>query len=154
MNSEKNNLIESKMIELSSSTSIVTKELIRKINAFLSSFDAHTVFSFSSANTNDYEERYMLFLSGITNEISKLTSLNASLASHIIEADKAANIEATLIMQKRFDAFCLFESELYNYTEKAENAFANKQASTSFIISSTQKFKLAAENLLKENSQD
>ena len=154
MNSEKNDLIESKMIKLSSSTSIVAKELIRKINDFLSSFDAHTIFSFSSANISAQEEKYMRFLSGITNEISTLTSLNASLASLIIEADRAANIEATLLMQKRFDIFCLFESALYDYTSNIEKAFTNKQASTSFIVLSTQKFKLSAENLLKENSQD
>lgn len=153
MNDEKKNFIEAKMLELSESTSILAKNVISKIDAYLSSFDTRTVFSFSSTDTDFQEEKYMLFLSGITNEISKLTSLNATLASLVIEADRAANIEATLLMQNRFDTFCLFESALYDYTSDMEKAFANKQASTAFIVLSTQKFKLSAENLLKENSQ-
>ena len=141
------------MLELSNQTAITSEKIIQKIDAYLSSFEKSSILSFSNTDFTDREEKHMLFLSKISNDFFELASLNAALASLIIKADKAADIESTLLMQKRFDIFCLFESALYNYTSSVEEAFANKQATASLIILSTQKLKLAAENVLKENSQ-
>ncbi len=152
MNENQKNAIQSQMLELSKGTFNTATEIIKKIDAYLSSFNKYSAFSFSRDDSVNCEEKHMIFLSSITNEISVLTSLNASLASLIIKADKAALIEPTLLMQKRFDAFCLFEKSLYNYTCEIEKALTSKKISSTFIIASTRKFKSATENLLQENS--
>lgn len=152
MNDDQKKLIESQALDISKRTVTATSELIKKLNAYLSNFNKSSIFSFSSASSEEYEEKYMLFLSSISNDVSEMTSLNAALASLIIKADKAALIEITLVMQKRFDAFYLFESALYDYTQSMDEILSQNHVSISAIVASAQKFKISAENLIKENA--
>lgn len=144
--------IELQKNEISQKNVEITKAIIENINLYLSSFNNAATFSFSRSDTKKDEEAYMKFLLGISQKISALSDLNAKLASLLIEADKAMMIEATLLLQKRFDAFCVFENALYDYTSTLAEAFSNNRASPSFIVSATQKFKFSVEYLLKENS--
>lgn len=134
---------------LENSVEIINK-IIKDIDQYLSNFDRATSFSFSKIDTDKYEHDYMNFLLIISPKISELTEINAETASLIIASDKAQKIETKLILEKRFDAFCLFEKALYEYTSNIDNAFSNNKITASFIVSNTQRFKMSTQILLKE----
>lgn len=144
--------IELYKLKLSEETHILAEDIIKDTDTYLSKFNISSSFSFSKTNLTELENNYMNFLMTLSPKISKLTSLNAELASLIIAADKAKKIETTLLLQKRFDAFCIFEKALYEYTSSIDQAFENGKISTSFIIASTQKFKISMQFLLNENT--
>lgn len=152
MNNDKREYIKLQSEEISQESIKNIKAILDGINLYLSSFDNKSLFSFSPVEPEKYETAFMLFLSGISENISKLTDLNARLASLLIEADRAMMIETVLNLQKRFDAFCVFEKELYEYTESVDDAIQGKKISQSFIVAKTQKFKISTEYLLKENT--
>lgn len=137
--------------QLSENTIILTKAIIEGIDLYLSKFSIKASLSFSAPNKEKYEEDYMNFLLSISPKISELTELNAELASLIIASDKAAKVETTILLQKRFDAFCLFEKSLYEYTTAIDTTISSNNISTSFIVSATQKFKLATQLLQQAN---
>ena len=142
--------IESYQNKLLENSVEIIKNLIEDINQYLSNFDRATSFSFSKIDTEKYENSYMNFLLKISPKISELTAINAETASLIITSDRAQKIEIKLILEKRFDAFCLFEKALYEYTSNIDNAFLNDKITASFIVSNTQKFKMASQFLLNE----
>ena len=149
---EQYDYIELKKVELSAKTVELAKSIIKETDGYLSKFNIAASFSFSAPNVEKIENDYMTFLLKISKNISLMTDLNAELASLIIAADKAAQIEPTLLLQTRFDAFCNFEKALYEFTSKTDDAISSGKISNSFIISSTQKFKLALETLIKSNT--
>ena len=128
----------------------IIKKLTEYIDQYLSNFDITNSFSFSKINVEKYEHDYMNFLLTISPKISELTAINAETASLIIASDRAQKIDIKLILEKRFNAFCLFEQALYEYTSNIDNAFSNNKVTSSFIVSSTQKFKMATQLLLNE----
>ena len=138
--------------KLSEKTIREAKIIIKETDTYLSGFNISSSFSFSKPDIKKIENDYMTFLMKISENISNLTAINAEVASLTILADKTAKIEATILLQKRFDAFSAFEKALYEYTESIDNAFSSNKISALFIISATQKFKLATEHLLKTNS--
>ena len=142
--------IESYQNKLLENSVQIIKNLIEDINQYLSNLDRATFFSFSKIDTEKYENSYMNFLLKISPKISELTAINAETASLIITSDRAQKIEIKLILEKRFDAFCLFEKALYEYTSNIDNAFLNDKITASFIVSNTQKFKMASQFLLNE----
>ena len=142
--------IESYQNKLLENSVEIIKNLIEDINQYLSNFDRATSFSFSKIDTEKYENSYMNFLLKISPKISELTAINAETASLIITSDRAQKIEIKLILEKRFDAFCLFEKALYEYTSNIDNAFLNNKITASFIVSNTQKLKMATQLLLNE----
>ena len=137
--------------QLSEKTVVLTKAIIEDTDLYLSKFSIKASFSFSTLDKEKCEEDYMNFLLSISSKISELTDTNAELASLIIASDKAEKIETTVLLQKRFDSFCLFEKSLYEYTNAIDNAISRKNISASFIVSTTQKFKLATQLLQQAN---
>ena len=75
---------------ISSQTIILLKEIITKTDDYMSDFEKKTLFTFSNYK-NDikiYTEKYFIFISEIAPMISRLTDLNAELASLLIGSDK------------------------------------------------------------------
>ena len=139
---------------ISSQTVELLKEIIVKTNYYIGGFEKKALFTFSN-NQNDqkeYTERYFLFISEIASMISKLTDLNAELASLLIKADKEMDIELIVLCEKKFNAFLLFEKDLYTYTTSVENTLDTSNASAVFLINAAQKFKNAVNRLINENS--
>ena len=62
-------------------------------------------------------------------------------------------IELTLSLESRFNAYKLFEASLYEYTSTVESAFDNNKLSISILLNSVQKFKNAVLNLILENEK-
>ena len=84
--------------------------------------------------------------------ISELSSLNAKLASLLIEADKSMHVELIIICENKFNAYEKFEHELYEYIKSLEDAFANSSASASLIINLTQRLKNSLTALIEMNT--
>ena len=147
------NELKSKQESISSQTAALTKKIIEATDKYISEFNKDEIFAFSSKkqHSEKYTEKYYLYLSGISKYISQLTALNAELASLLIQADKAMEIELILLCEKNFNAFEKFEHALYNYTFCVENELINSNASATFLINSAQTFKIAATNLMNEN---
>ena len=139
--------------KLAFDTVTLAKKIVTAIDAYASSFGRAESLSFFAANNNleEYEERYLRFTLELTDTVSELSTLNAKLASLLIAADKAMEIDLTLFLQKRFDAFVLFEQALYEYTSSVESAFSSGTASARFLINSVQRLKSATERLIQEN---
>lgn len=127
--------------------------LIRMIDTYMSDFNKSDLLKFKSGTEQNerFSNRYFSFLTSISPIISELTSLNAKLASLLIEADKAMDIEVIVACEKRFNAFEAFERDLYEYTSSVEAQLLNSRASASFLLKAAQKFKTASERLLNEN---
>ena len=140
---------------ISSSTILLLDKLIESIDNYLNGFNQKEILSFSSSTSKEslkeYTENYFLFVSSIAPIISELTSLNAELASLLIKADKNMEIELIVTCEKKFNAFEEFERALYEYTSSVEKELLNSNANAAFLINATQKFKIAAERLVKEN---
>ena len=140
---------------ISSSTILLLDKLIKSIDNYLNGFNQKEILSFSSSTSKEslkeYTENYFLFVSSIAPIISELTSLNAELASLLIKADKNMEIELIVTCEKKFNAFEEFERALYEYTSSVEKELLNPNANAAFLINATQKFKIAAERLVKEN---
>ena len=140
---------------LSADTINESKKIIAAINTYTSSFNIQNSFSFSISKKQieGLFEDYLKFASNIYNTVIRLSSLNATLSSLLIEADKAMEIELTLSLESRFNAYKLFEASLYEYTSTVESAFDNNQLSVSVLLNSIQKFKNAVLNLISENEK-
>lgn len=140
---------------LSADTINESKKIIAAINTYTSSFNIQNSFSFSISKKQieGLFEDYLKFASNIYNTVIRLSSLNATLSSLLIEADKAMEIELTLSLESRFNAYKLFEASLYEYTSTVESAFDNNQLSVSVLMNSIQKFKNAVLNLISENEK-
>ncbi|MBO7302933.1 MAG: hypothetical protein J6U68_01965 [Clostridia bacterium] len=138
---------------ISEETVLLSRQIVSHTDEFLSSFNKNELLSFSNtqSKTKEYEEKYFLFVSGISSLISALSSLNADLASLLIEADRCMEIELIVICEKRFNAFEAFEHALYDYTSSVENEIINSKITAQFLISATQKFKFAINELIKVN---
>lgn len=140
---------------ISSSTILLLDKLIKSIDNYLNGFNQKEILYFSSSTSKEslkeYTENYFLFVSSIAPIISELTSLNAELASLLIKADKNMVIELIVTCEKKFNAFEGFERALYEYTSSVEKELLNSNANAAFLINATQKFKIAAERLVKEN---
>ena len=98
--------------EISKATVTIAESMVEKIDLYLSSFDKKDIFSFASekARVEEYTEKYFLFLIGISDHIKILTDLNAKVASLLIAADKAMEIDVVVLAEKRLYAFDDFEA--------------------------------------------
>ena len=134
-------------------TVLLSKEIISHADEYLSFFNKNELLSFSSSQSKakEYEEKYFLFVASISPIISALTSLNARLASLLIESDRCMEIDLIAVCEKRFNAFEVFEHALYNYTSSVENEIINSKITAQFLINATQKFKFAINELIKVN---
>ena len=124
---------------------------------FINSFNQNDLFTFRSSsnskrNLEEYLEKYYLFFSKISPMISELSSLNAKLASLLIEADKSMHVELIIVCENKFNAYEKFEHELYEYIKSLEDAFANSSASASLIINLTQRLKNSLTALIEINT--
>lgn len=124
---------------------------------FINSFNQNDMFTFRSSsnskrNLEEYLEKYYLFFSKISPMISELSSLNAKLASLLIEADKSMHVELIIVCENKFNAYEKFEHELYEYIKSLEDAFANSSASASLIINLTQRLKNSLTALIEINT--
>lgn len=137
---------------ISNETVRVANTIVRSADAFMKEFHKSDIFSFSDPNKKDnYEKKYFLFISSISPMLSRLTTLNAELATLLINADKAMEAELTVLCEKKFNAFETFERALYEYTSDIESELSKSTASVVFILNTTQKFKEALNQLIKEN---
>lgn len=140
---------------LSADTINESEKIIAAINTYTSSFNIQNSFSFSISKKQieGLFEDYLKFASSIYNTVIRLSGINATLSSLLIEADKAMEIELTLSLESRFNAYKLFEASLYEYTSTVESAFDNNELSISVLLNSVQKFKNAVLNLILENEK-
>ena len=127
--------------------------LIRMIDTYMGDFNKSDLLTFKRGKEQNerFSTQYYFFVSSISPIISELTSLNARLASLLIAADKAMDVELVVACEKRFNAFEAFERDLYEYTSSVEAQLSNSSASASFLLKAAQKFKTASERLLDEN---
>ena len=127
--------------------------LIRMIDTYMGDFNKSDLLTFKRGKEQNerFSTQYYFFVSSISPIISELTSLNARLASLLIAADKAMDVELVVACEKRFNAFEAFERDLYEYTSSVEAQLSNSSASASFLLKAAQKFKTASERLLNEN---
>ena len=150
-----NEKLKSESQRLSADTINESEKIIAAINTYTSSFNIQNSFSFSISKKQieGLFEDYLKFASSIYNTVIRLSNLNATLSSLLIEADKAMEIELTLSLESRFNAYKLFEASLYEYTSTVESAFDNNKLSISVLLNSVQKFKNAVLNLILENEK-
>ena len=127
--------------------------LIRMIDTHMGDFNKSDLITFKRGKEQNerFSTQYYFFVSSISPIISELTSLNAKLASLLIAADKAMDVELVVACEKRFNAFEAFERDLYEYTSSVEAQLSNSSASATFLLKAAQKFKTASERLLNEN---
>lgn len=127
--------------------------LIRMIDTYMGDFNKSDLLTFKRGKEQNerFSTQYYFFVSSISPIISELTSLNARLASLLIAADKAMDVELVVACEKRFNAFEAFERDLYEYTSSVEAQLSNSSASATFLLKAAQKFKTASERLLDEN---
>lgn len=127
--------------------------LIRMIDTYMGDFNKSDLLTFKRGKEQNerFSTQYYFFVSSISPIISELTSLNARLASLLIAADKAMDVELVVACEKRFNAFEAFEIDLYEYTSSVEAQLSNSSASATFLLKAAQKFKTASERLLDEN---
>lgn len=123
-------------------------EYTKKINVKGSLF-----FSVTSKETEKMFEDYLRFAASIYNTVIELSATNAKLASLLIKTDKAMEIELTLSLESRLNAFIAFEAALYDYTSSVETAYDNEKLTVSVLLNSAQKFKNAITELISANSQ-
>lgn len=123
-------------------------EYTKKINVKGSLF-----FSVTSKETEKMFEDYLRFAASIYNTVIELSATNAKLASLLIKTDKAMEIELTLSLESRLNAFIAFEAALYEYTSSVETAYDNEKLTVSILLNSAQKFKNAITELISANSQ-
>ena len=128
-------------------------QLKNSINVYINEFDKNHFLNFSNnkALIKKYADRYFLFISNISNAITELKNLNARLSSLLIEADKIMDVELVISCEQKFNAFEIFEKDLYEYTATVENAFSTSMATSTFLINALQKLKNSVEQLIKEN---
>ena len=139
--------------DIASKTANITKEIIAEIEIYMNSFDKKELFSFSRNNIElkKHSENYFSFMSEISSKIAILIEENARLASLLIKADKAMDIALIATCEKRFNAFEVFEQELYKYTSSMEKAFSNGTPPPTFLLNASQQFKAALNKLLEVN---
>lgn len=139
---------------LAKRTCELSNDILALADEYLSGFDSSKQFSFSSARNDKekHEQAYYRFAASLIDSVRGLSSANAELSSLLIESDRKMDVELILALQKRFDAFEIFEHSLYEYTSSVEAAFDNGAPSMAFLINSANKFKLAVKNLINENS--
>ena len=143
--------------EISKKTASIANQLLNFTSSYVNTFNQNDIFSFSRKDkqSNENEKRleeYYTFLANISPLITELAALNAKLASLLIKADIAMDITLITECEKRFNAFELFESSSYEYTQSMELLFSSTSISISAIIKSTQKFKNAIDSLIKANT--
>ena len=141
-------------IKIADMTRQATQKLKTMTDEYLATFDAAKQFSFSDAKNNKdkYEYNYYLFASSMIETVRELSSLNAELSSLLIIADQNMDVELITALQKRFDAFLIFEKALYEYTSSVESALDEGKATMAFLVNSANKFKKSIENLMSSNT--
>ena len=139
--------------QISATTVSIAKALMGIVDNYLNEFSKEDFLTFSkSKNQSDkYLNQYHLFLTNISHVITELSSTNARLASLLIKADKAMDIEIVALCEKCFNAFEDFERNMHEYTVAMESLFEGSIATATAITKLTQRLKNAIERLIEAN---
>ena len=139
--------------QISATTVSIAKALMGIVDNYLNEFSKEDFLTFSkSKNQSDkYLNQYHLFLTNISHVITELSSTNARLASLLIKADKAMDIEIVALCEKCFNAFEDFERNMHEYTVAMESLFEGSSATATAITKLTQRLKNAIERLIEAN---
>lgn len=150
-----NDILETRSNTLSTKTINCADEIISRLDNYSSRFTLSDKLSFSISQSQleKHFEEYLLFAASLFDTVREMSATNAELALLLIEADKAMEIELTLSLEARFNAFTEFESALYEYTSSVEGAYDNGSLSISILLNSAQKFKNALLALKQANTK-
>ena len=149
MNNELNLLYQ----QISATTVSVAKALIGIVDNYLNEFNKADFLTFTKSKNQSekYLNQYHLFLTNISPMITELTSTNARLASLLIKADKAMDVETVVLCERCFAAFEEFERNMHEYTIAMESLFEGSSATATSITKLTQRLKNAIERLIEAN---
>ena len=109
-------------------------------------------FTFNDKNKKATSERlYSLFsvnASQTSNIMSNLANKNAELASLLIAADKAMDIELIAVCEKQFTAYEQLEKNYFNYITAIENENLNSNLTINFLVKTIKKLELELDNFI------
>ena len=111
-------------------------------------------FTFNDKNKKATSEHlHALFSSNETQTTSVMLNLSskaAKLASLLIAADRAMNVELIILCEKQFNAYEKFEKEYYEYVASIENEFENSVLSVNFLSRAIKKLELQIDEFIGE----
>lgn len=113
-------------------------------------------FSFDEKSKKTRSEQLYSLFNYNSFETSKAMSIlagkNAKLASLLIAADKAMDIELITICEKKFNAYEKLEKDYYEYITNVENEFTKSILTANFLIKAIQKLELQLDDFINAHN--
>ena len=134
---------------ISAEVSVHVKELVCRTDAYLSSFDNTSLFSFSDDKSRSklYKENYYRFVTSLTDVTEALNAAITKLAELLERADNEFEFDVMVISGKRLDAFLCFENALGEFSKTTKKAISLDNISSSQLILEARKLRASAEAL-------
>ena len=132
---------------VSTEISAHAKELICRVDAYLSSFDSGSLFSFSNSEKRNklYKENYYRFVSSLTEVIECLNSAISHLSTLLAKADSELELEIVVLAGSKLEAFLKFENSLGEFSQTTKKLISAESISPSQLMFEARKLRSAAE---------
>ena len=135
---------------VSTEISVHATELLCLADEYLSTFERKDLFSFSEdeARAKAYKRSHYDFAAKTSAVVSTMGGAVARLSRLLDEADQHFELDLTVYIGKKINAFLAFERNIGEYFSDCKKLLAQKSPSPSLLIAKTQKLRFDLEAFL------